>query len=180
MIFNHDCSGAPWPVQREGITSRESMRQGDLHVDASFLWSLHVHLRGFIFQSFVIFRQPRQLGIQLLNLSRLLAVLLAFKPTHIWLQTYTHIHTDTNTGLLATFQVNSALTLLVGRQEGHLTCKNWAVRCWRGYLSAARCKWLAYGPSDATATPSSLARVKSRMVYLSGAGLLRLSWKKGR
>jgi len=34
--------------------------------------------------------------------------------------------------------------------------------------------------ADATATPSSLAPVKSRMVYRSGAGLLRLSWKKGR
>jgi len=39
---------------------------------------------------------------------------------------------------------------------------------------------LAYGPADATATPSSFASVKSRMVYLSGAGLPRLSWKKGR
>jgi len=28
------------------------------------------------------------------------------------------------------------------------------------------------------ATPSSLAPVKSRVVYLSGAGLPRLSWKK--
>jgi len=27
------------------------------------------------------------------------------------------------------------------------------------------------GPADATATPSSLASLKSRMVYLSGAGL---------
>ena len=46
----------------------------------------------------------------------------------------------------------SALTLLVGRQEGHPACKkNWVVRCWRGYLSGARCR-LAYGPADATAT----------------------------
>jgi len=29
----------------------------------------------------------------------------------------------------------SALTLLVGRQEGHPTCKNWVVGCWHGYLS---------------------------------------------
>jgi len=50
---------------------------------------------------------------------------------------------------------------------------------WRGYLSGARCKLFAYGPTDATATPSSLAPVKPRMVYLSGAGLPRLSWKKG-
>jgi len=37
----------------------------------------------------------------------------------------------------------------------------------------------AYGPTDATAIPSSLASLKSRMVYLSGAGLPRLSMKKG-
>jgi len=36
----------------------------------------------------------------------------------------------------------------------------------------------ACGPADATATPSSLAPAKSRMVYLSGASLPRLSWKK--
>ena len=45
----------------------------------------------------------------------------------------------------------SALTLLVGRQEGHLACKNRVVRYWRGYLSGARCRF-AYGPADATAT----------------------------
>ena len=45
----------------------------------------------------------------------------------------------------------SALTLLVGRQEGHPVCKNWVVGCWHGYLSGARCR-LAYGPADATAT----------------------------
>jgi len=37
----------------------------------------------------------------------------------------------------------SALTLLVGWQEGHPACKNRVVRCWRGYLSGARCR-LAY------------------------------------
>jgi len=42
----------------------------------------------------------------------------------------------------------SALTLLVGRQEGHLACKKLE---WWGYLSAAMCR-LAYGPEDATAT----------------------------
>jgi len=63
------------------------------------------------------------------------------------------------------------LKLLIGQQERHPACKNWVVRCWHGCLSGARCKWFAYGPADATATPSSLAPVKSRMVYLSGAGL---------
>jgi len=45
----------------------------------------------------------------------------------------------------------SALTLLVGRQEGHPACKNRVARCWRGYLSGARYR-LAYSPADATAT----------------------------
>jgi len=46
----------------------------------------------------------------------------------------------------------SALTLLVGRQEGHPACKKtWVVGCWWGYLSGTRCR-LAYGPADATAT----------------------------
>ena len=49
---------------------------------------------------------------------------------------------------------------------------------WWGYRSGARCKWFAYGPADANATPSSLSPVKIRMVYLSGVGLPRLSWKK--
>ena len=54
------------------------------------------------------------------------------------------------------------------------------VRYWHGYLSGARCKWFAYGPADATATPSSHALVKSRMVHLTGAGSPRLFWKRGR
>jgi len=36
----------------------------------------------------------------------------------------------------------------------------------------------ADGPADATATLWSLALVKSRTVYLFGAALPRLSWKK--
>jgi len=72
----------------------------------------------------------------------------------------------------------SALMLLVGRQKRHSACKNWVVRYWRGYLSGARRKWFAYGLADVTATQSSLAPVKSRMVYLSGAGLPRLSRKR--
>jgi len=35
----------------------------------------------------------------------------------------------------------------------------------------------AYGPVNANA--SSFASLKSRMVYLSGAGLSRLTWKRG-
>ena len=39
----------------------------------------------------------------------------------------------------------------LGERKGIRPVKNWAVGCWRGYLSGARCK-LAYGPADATAT----------------------------
>jgi len=35
---------------------------------------------------------------------------------------------------------------------------------WRGCQSGARCKWFTYGPADATATLSSLASLKSRLV----------------
>jgi len=64
---------------------------------------------------------------------------------------------------------------VTGRASGS---KHWVMMCWCGYLSAAKWKWFAYGPADATATASSLASLKSRMVYLSGAGLPRLSWRK--
>ena len=73
--------------------------------------------------------------------------------------------------LMSCFCAFSALTLLVGWQEGHPACKNWVMRYWHGYLSGARCKWFAYGSADATATPSSLAPVKSGMVYLSAGPL---------
>ena len=45
-------------------------------------------------------------------------------------------------------------------------------------LSRVRCKWFAYGPADATVTPSSLAPVMTRMVYLSGASLPRFCIEK--
>jgi len=52
------------------------------------------------------------------------------------------------------------------------------VRYWCGFLSGARCRLFAYGPADATATLSSIASLKFRLVYLSDAGLPRLSWKR--
>jgi len=67
------------------------------------------------------------------------------------------------------FPVFSALTLLVGHQEEHLACKNWAMMCWCSYLSRVTCRLFAlfaYGPADATAsqTLSSLTSFKSRLV----------------
>jgi len=78
----------------------------------------------------------------------------------------------------SSFVFSHALRLLVGWQEDHPAYENWVMRYWCGYLSTARCKWSLYGPADATATLSSLASLKSGMVYLSGAGLPRSSWKK--
>jgi len=57
----------------------------------------------------------------------------------------------------------SALTLLVECQEEHLACNKMSDEC-LGYLSGARWKWFVYGPADASATPSSLASVGSRLV----------------
>jgi len=45
----------------------------------------------------------------------------------------------------------SVLKLLAGRQEEHLACKIWVMRCWCGYLSAGRCRLSVNGPADATA-----------------------------
>ena len=47
-----------------------------------------------------------------------------------------------------------ALTF-AGRASGHLKYEWWG--------AGVRCRWSAYGPADATATPSSLASLKSRM-----------------
>jgi len=52
------------------------------------------------------------------------------------------------------------------------------MRCWCGYLSGAKCKWFAYGPADATATPSSLASLCPEWFSLSGTGLLKCPGKK--
>jgi len=51
----------------------------------------------------------------------------------------------------------SVWTLLVGWQEEHPARKKTPLmKCWYDYLSGVRCKWLAYGPADASVTPSSL------------------------
>ena len=68
----------------------------------------------------------------------------------------------------------SALTLLVGWQEEHPTCKTWVMRCWCGYLSGARCRFFAYGPADATAIPEPhhlLPHLNPDWFSLYGTGL---------
>jgi len=98
-------------------------------------------------------------------------------------------HQTTTTSVLTIFSVNlgqlvplsflsplflekiafSALILLTERQS-IWPAKNLAMRCWRGYLSGARHKHLHV---------VQLMPLKSRRVYLSGASLSRLSWKRG-
>ena len=65
----------------------------------------------------------------------------------------------------------SALTMLVGWQEGHPACKKRVVGCWHGYLSGARCR-LAYGPADATAlTVSCFTEIQIGFTFLVTAHL---------
>jgi len=50
----------------------------------------------------------------------------------------------------------SALRLLIGCQEGDLARKNLTAEVLAWLSSGAKCKQLAYGSADATATPSCL------------------------
>jgi len=53
----------------------------------------------------------------------------------------------------------------LGGRKGIRPVKNWALRCWRGYLSGARCR-LAYGPADAIATHCLLLQKNPDWFYL--------------
>jgi len=55
----------------------------------------------------------------------------------------------------------------LGGRKGIWPVKNWAVGCWCGYLSGARCR-LAYSPADATATHCLLIQQNPDWFYLSG------------
>jgi len=75
----------------------------------------------------------------------------------------------------------------LGSRKSIWLVKKWVMRCWHGHLSEARCERFAYGPADVTATQSSHALLKSRLLpaknpdwfNLCGGGLPRLSWKRG-
>jgi len=57
------------------------------------------------------------------------------------------------------------LTLLVGSQEKHLACKNMSDEVLALLSVWSEVQMIAYGPADATATSSSLASLKSILVY---------------
>ena len=63
----------------------------------------------------------------------------------------------------------SALTLLVGRQEGHPACKKLSggVLAWLSVWSELQ---IVYGPADATATHCLLLQYSPDWFYLSGSG----------
>jgi len=65
----------------------------------------------------------------------------------------------------------SALTLLVGRQEGHPACKKLSSGWWHGYLSGVRCRF-AYGPADDTATHYLLLQ----QIQISFTRMVLLFW----
>ena len=92
----------------------------------------------------------------------------------------------------------------LGIRKSICPVNNWMMRYWHSYLHGAHLWYshicaekdvklqltntcmergaddCAYGPTDATAIPESLASLKSRLVSRFGAGLPRLSWQRGR
>jgi len=77
----------------------------------------------------------------------------------------------------------SALTLLVGWQEGHSACKNewWGVGMVICLERSADLHTTQLMPLPPTVSCSSKSRlVLPEWFCFSGAGLPRLSWKKGR
>jgi len=70
---------------------------------------------------------------------------------------HTHTHTSLPTG--STFHKKALTRGRIDHFSNALPTVKFsagcylATSCWRGYLSETRCKWFAYGPSDATTTP---------------------------
>ena len=60
----------------------------------------------------------------------------------------------------------------LGGRKGIRPVKNWAVGCWRGYLSGARCR-LAYGPADGPLplTVSCFSKIQIGFTFLVPAHL---------
>ena len=130
------------------------------------------------------FRQPLKIN-NFITLDMLPFIPLHFLCTHFWqlvhcielLLTPLPLP-QTSCGHLTAF---CALTLLVGRQEERLACKNWVIRCWCGYLSGARCGLFAFGPADATAIQKPhhlLPHLNPDWFYLCGTSVPWLSWKE--
>jgi len=81
-------------------------------------------------------------------------------------------------GKLATFLPSVLWHCWLDIRKSIRPVKNWVMRCWRGYISGVTCKWFACGPADATATLSSLASLKSRLVWTSWCRLTQVVLEK--
>ena len=103
------------------------------------------------------------------------------KSYYWWLINRSHTHlysiSRAENAFLRSFAF-SALTLLVGRQEGHQACKNWVVLVWLPVCSEVQtCIW----PSWCYCHSLSLASAKSRLVLPFWYWLTRVvPEKKGR
>jgi len=60
----------------------------------------------------------------------------------------------------------SALMLLVERQEGHLACNKLSGWCWRGYLSAARCRLALAQLMPLSLTVSCFSKIQFGFAFL--------------
>ena len=120
--------------------------------------------------------------------------ILAICPTSNveWIVTTTNFASHLyNKTLLMTLDIRIAKTKLneYENRQRHSHAANGGLlltvrTCWESYVSKAEPDYVMlviclHSPVDATATPSSLASFKSRMVDLSGATLLMLSRKRG-
>jgi len=63
-----------------------------------------------------------------------------------------------------------ALTMLVGRQEGHPAWKNWAVGCWHGYLPGARCRLAYVQLMPLPLTVSCFSKIQIGFTFLAHPG----------
>ena len=90
-----------------------------------------------------------------------------------------HIHTlsDDIPSMSTHTKSFGALTLFVGRQEKHPSCRNWTMRCRCGYLPGARCRLSAYGSADVTVITKPYHLLpRLNQYWFSGTGLPTLSW----
>ena len=69
----------------------------------------------------------------------------------MWVPIVVRLVANCYTLFICTLHLQCNLTLLVGRQEEHLSCKKLSGGILVWFLSEARCRF-AYGPADATAT----------------------------
>ena len=72
----------------------------------------------------------------------------------------------------------------LGGRKSIRPVKIWVTWCWHGYLPGARCRWFPYGSGDGNDISwyhchHLLLHWNPEWFCLSGAGLPRLSWKRG-